>query len=657
MKTIRFISLTLALLMTASTCLLLTVTAADQSKEYPELMITEIGVDQIGQADNVNNKNPKYKDAFRDRDPYEFIEIYNNSDKALNVYDYMLAYQGCYSSNANYFEKSIGQFTPFYPGSDWTDGPFTSYDSYWQNGETRPVNPEYKDGEIKAGEVFVAWIYTNDSHVLNCTLEQFKSYWKIDANIKVFIIDGGSASDKNFSLKNANSATYSIIHQSERFLKRRSFDETIDFEITNTHHNYEGKTYADLEEVISWSVVDFRSNPLKAQFDANTLPANFTISYLPYSASAQNANGYTAQSVSSLKRVHIQNINSYTDATVGKLNAAQTEAFKAAKTSVVRTEHDPVSVINEIKNRPSLIITELSSDQYVRIDKNINPDKTKSASADVYEFLEVYNNSAENVNIYDYMIGYQGSNSKAVSTYFERLVQEYTPIFPGSDWIDAPFTAYDKYWTDTSYKRPVNPAYSEGWLKPGEVAVIWVYSVDSLDVHATVEQFRAFWSVPENVKVFLLDGNSSLDKNFNIKNSGTGTYIIMKPCDKYPLRRGDDVTFNTEEGGGRLDVYYNLHDPNVPGGWTYETTPEIVSWAVVEYDYYDPLYTYVKNGAARNYTLEYAPYNGEKLFTNGFLTVSFASQKRMHLIGPDAKSNVGILTETQKAKIQSALPQ
>ncbi len=636
-------------------CLLFGTAAENYEGIYPELLITEIGVDQYGDASNTANKIAKYQGAHADRDPFEFIEIVNNSDKTVNVYDYMLAYQGARSTNGDYFEKSIQEYTPFYPGEDWTDGAFTAYDSFWANSDVkRPANPAHADGAIAPGEVFVAWVYNVDSHSLNATFDDFRSFWNVDSSVKIFILDGFDTKNKmNFTLKNQTTGTYAIIHNSERFPKRRSADETFDPEITNTHHSYQGKTYEDLSEVISWAVVDYTTAPLNA-ITTQQEKTNFTVSYVPYSGVQQYQNGFIDSSFASNKRVHLSKVNSYAEATVGKLDADQSAALAKTKTTFVKAPAEKPVVLDEIKDRPSLIITEIAADTYLKVDQNTNTEYT-SANMDAYEAIEVYNNSAAQINIYDYMLGYQGSSAKNVSTYFERLIQEYTPIFPGADWTDAPYTAYDSLWAGSSVQRPVNPAYEQGTLEPGEVAVIWMYTKDSHTIHATMEQFRAFWSIPENVKSFVVDANTSRDKNFSIKNEDTGTYVILQPCDKYPVRRGDDETFNTE-GGSRLSVYYDLH-----AGRSYETETEIVSWAVVCFNVYEPLYTFrIKAGGTVsrfNYTLVYAPYNGEHVYGNGFLTISIESQKRMHLQEATKTAHIGVLTDAQKALIQSAIPQ
>ena len=122
----------------------------------------------------------------------------------------------------------------------------------------------------------------------------------------------------------------------------------------------------------------------------------------------------------------------------------------------------------------------------------------------------------------------------------------------------------------------------------------------------------------------------------------------MKPSERFPLRRSDDETYYTE--CDRKDHYY--YDKN------FSDMPEIISWAVVDFGSYDPLYTFrLKNGESsskNNYTMSYAPYNGEEVFTNGFTTVTFATQKRVHLTAVNEKyedAHIGTLTEAQREAI------
>ena len=647
----RIVSLILAALILIGCNLLPVGTGADAALAYPELIITEISNDQYGDASNAKNTNPNYKGDYAARDAYEFIELYNNADKAVNIFDYMLAYQGAGSNDADYFESSIQEYTPFHPGKDWTDAPYNATAKYWTDMSAFPSNPDYEQGEIAPGEVFVVWLYSDVSHTMHCTVDEFRSFWSVPSNVKIFLIDADSADEEmNFSLKNTKTGTYAVMVQSDRFPKRRSSDKTFYPESDNTHHNYFKKTYEELPEVINWAVIDYKTEPLKSFAEANgadNSQTNFTISYLPETSGMKAENGYAAGAFASGKRSHLEKINLYAEATVGTLDAAQTAAFAKTKTSAVHgvKAHEIYTDPENNNVKPELLITRISPDQYGKVSTNTNPEYT-SNNNDTYEFIEVYNNSDRELNVFDYMVGYQGSGANNVSTYFERLIQEYTAIFPGEDWIDAPYTNRASNWTTKT--RPSNPSYEEGVVKPGETFILWMYNGDSHNNHAQIADFRTFWKVPESTKVFLVDADSNINKNFNIKNSDTGTYVILKPSTRYPQRRSNDDTLNTENAARfwSLDL-------------TYADMPEVVCWAVVDFGCYQPLYSMSGNNTSSalttNYTLLYAPYNPDKVeFKNGFLTTSVVTPKRCHLSSVCLdfnKSSVGVLDDAQKAAI------
>ncbi|MCQ2428096.1 MAG: hypothetical protein MJ137_06815 [Clostridia bacterium] len=653
----RLFAVILALADLLGVCVFSLGAGADTTLDYPELIITEIGTDQFGDKSNPKNTNAKYNSSQANKDVFEFIEIYNNSDKKLNIYDYMLGYQGTGSDDTEFFESSVQEYTPFHAGADFTDSPYGATNKYWSSSKVeKPVNPPYEEGVIEPGEVFVVWMYNDGSHYLNCTTEQFRTFWSIPSGVKVFLLDADSAdAEMNFSLKNSKTGTYIIMTQSERFPKRRSSDKTFYPESDNKHHNYYGKKYSELDEIINWAVVDFKTDPLASYAAANGgefSETNYTLSYLPETSKSSSGNGASASTFISGKRSRLSAVNTYSEATVGTLTPEQKTALSGKIQSTVHTvkNTDIYSDPENNNTRPDLLITKISPDQYGRNTNGTNKEYTSYAS-DPYEFFELYNNSGKAVNIYDYMMGYQGSAASSVSTYFERLIQEYTAIFPGYDWADGPYTYLDSYWNGTSKKRPVNPSYEEGVIAPGETLILWMYSQDSNSIHAGFEDFRAFWSIPENVKVFIIDGNSSRDKNFNIKNSSTGTYVMMKPSSRFPQRRSDDETLDTE---------------NVKRFWsldlTYIDVPEVVSWAVVDFGCYDPLYTFSgkneNSSMQNNYTLRYAPYDADRHeFVNGFLTTSIPTFKRCILLSVNkdySSASVGILTDEQKTAIAKA---
>ena len=142
------------------------------------------------------------------------------------------------------------------------------------------------------------------------------------------------------------------------------------------------------------------------------------MSYLPATDAPAAQNGYTAAAFASKKRMHLEKVNGYADASVGRPDDAQRAAFAKTLTTLVRTVPEKTVGLVNNNDRPSIIITEISADQYGG-DSTLAAYKT-SPNSDPFECFEMYNNAKEAVNIFDYMIGYQGSGATSVSTWFER---------------------------------------------------------------------------------------------------------------------------------------------------------------------------------------------------------------------------------------------
>ena len=81
----KVLSLVLMLTLIGSMCLVFATGASAAEQVGPDWIITEICMDQKGDG------SAGYSD---NKDPFEFIEIYNNSGRELNLYDYALTYNG-----------------------------------------------------------------------------------------------------------------------------------------------------------------------------------------------------------------------------------------------------------------------------------------------------------------------------------------------------------------------------------------------------------------------------------------------------------------------------------------------------------------------------------------------------------------------------------
>ncbi len=204
-------------------------------------------------------------------------------------------------------------------------------------------------------------------------------------------------------------------------------------------------------------------------------------------------------------------------------------------------------------NSPDWVITEIMPDQGACVVAGC------TTANDAMEFLELYNNSATPLNLYDYCMTYNG-NARTTTDLFEREIVEITPFKPGdyTDGTTAPATYVNK---------PSNPATC--MVDPGEIVVVWFVTTDSSNARydggngLSVAHFREQWSIPENVKVICIDGNSAdAEKNFNAKNSATGTYGIALYSEA-------------------LNTAANVAGSTFPV--VYTESPELICWATVDF--------------------------------------------------------------------------
>ena len=153
--------------------------------KFPSLLITEICSDTFGFENNENVINKSL--IGKGGDTYEFIEIYNNSDTPVNIYDYCLLYNNKDVANSS-FEKLVMEMTPFESGKNWIDGWDAS--KFWTGKTKMPENPAYENGYVQPGQCVVIWVLYFESHMYNCTLEEFRTYWSIPDDTLVICFDG-----------------------------------------------------------------------------------------------------------------------------------------------------------------------------------------------------------------------------------------------------------------------------------------------------------------------------------------------------------------------------------------------------------------------------------------------------------------------------------
>ena len=162
---------------------------------------------------------------------------------------------------------------------------------------------------------------------------------------------------------------------------------------------------------------------------------------------------------------------------------------------------------------PDLVITEIAP----KGDGTAHP--TTGASG-WNEYIEVANNSDARINIYDYQI-VKDNTAFTVGTLSAQYMLK---ILPGSTtWVAEKNTAGNNTVTH------VNPAYEEGWLEPGECALLWVptntmYNQSSTKAGQphTLADFRASYNLDDSTKAFVAYNNSAMSLN----NTGSLLYAV-----------------------------------------------------------------------------------------------------------------------------------
>ncbi len=141
---------------------------------------------------------------------------------------------------------------------------------------------------------------------------------------------------------------------------------------------------------------------------------------------------------------------------------------------------------------PSLLITEVAP-------------KGADGAGTWASYFEVYNNSTSSVNIYDYAV-LRDSNPGVAAKWDSSFIWK---ILPGSTtWVATKNSANTVTHT--------NPDYADGWLAPGESALLWVPYNSMRNVASTiagngktVADFRSTLQLSDDQKVFVAYNNDN----------------------------------------------------------------------------------------------------------------------------------------------------
>ena len=299
----------------------------------------------------------------------------------------------------------------------------------------------------------------------------------------------------------------------------------------------------------------------------------------------------------------------------------------------------PVSAING--QRSCIVYTKVDPPDWVitEISPNQKGDGTGgwSVGNDCGEFIEICNASDHTLNLYDYCLVYNGSGRD--SDEFEEVIVESTPFKPG-DFRDGSTFVFREDLADKQSDMsnlPVNPDTCE--VAPGEVVVLWMvyfecyYADWNEGKGLSVEDFRTFWHVPDDVKVIAVDANTNAkyggnSKNFNVKNKDVGTYGIAKYSEEL------NQATNTADGSG-YSGYLKLN-------------PDVICWATV--DFVDQLYEGSQDNYTYNFTWDFAAYAAldESLVLWREIDDAYTPKRCLLLDSGGQEPTVGRLTLLQK---------
>jgi len=189
----KILSVVLVVVMLAAMATVFPTSAASLA---PELVITEIAVDSYLYHDSDNGGG----------DAYEFIELFNAGDTAIDLYNYSLGYfsVNAGSTNPATADTALGKFAPICSPETMkavgnTLGTIsTSAQQGVDEWKLYPSNPAVADTDahtLQPGETAVIWLYTFDAFALAnllgrpLTFDDFKEYYYMDASTKVLAID------------------------------------------------------------------------------------------------------------------------------------------------------------------------------------------------------------------------------------------------------------------------------------------------------------------------------------------------------------------------------------------------------------------------------------------------------------------------------------
>lgn len=470
---------------------------------YPQVLITELLPNSV----NVPGKSA---------DAFEFIELYNNRSEAIQLSDIKLVYG--------------------YPDGRATD---------WQFVENKEILP---------GETMVVWVKNdNNAHLTNADFNEAFGTTIPDAQL-TYVETAGMANtaERTMSVADQSGMIFTTVrYTKDQVVENKSIRYRLTADGTGT------EAYPELTAPNPGTVQAEQLPEAPVEVDGELpvithTPVQTADSAQALSIEAEVTDNNHVQAVKLFYRsvnegvwlekemnrtagdnfaVEIPAEELYTKQLTYRIEAFDGQNTASTSEYTIQIEGQPF----DPQAVPTLLVTELV------------PDSTNVGSLDGYEFVEVYNNSSQAINLNDYTIRYR-----------------YTMEGPQADLL----------W---------KPEVKDVILPSGETMVFWV--INSANGAKTVDDFNANYGVQltENVDIVKLHvggmANSSPRGLAIATNAGedisVASYFDDPKVDDTQPDKGIQYTFPREPGNKEMKKYSPGLEPATPGSVATVQVPSV----------------------------------------------------------------------------------
>lgn len=523
-------------------------------------------------------------------DGFQFIEVYNSGTKPLNLYDYKLArdnsstYSEIYEANSpiafnginpgpvqssyhngfekvklavgdslnGYYTKSGNSFVPC-GAAETAQKSGTYYRKMAEGGEYFVVNPD--EAILQPGQCAVLWFYTQIDNTCCAKPNHFRQFFEYTSSTNENQLKMDDVLILGIEANNsASSGGYNTTHEFKIALDgqwrygivEKDFNRLLDnFYKTMWISSVRWDGYAGMN--INKSAVvanDIKPGSTDVTTGKYYYRDEVTGYYVrPTAGTAETIANYTASADEKGKALgHVI----YYTLDLSKSNASPASGESPVSHRLDRTSANFLYGFDSSRSiRDGVAYTVSNFDQtpgfLTEVQKATLPCGTQETSKpdlvitevvpnqaggpDLYEYVEVVNTSGGVINIFDYT--FLARSSSYMSNSSNEFFNKANPLIPG-EYGDITAAEPGHVYKDVA---PTNFSYQEGWLAPGETAILWSYFSDSAAAGATFDGFYDYYNLDRKVKVVAMDADGSTltghSSRQNLGNSGAYIYGLI----------------------------------------------------------------------------------------------------------------------------------